>query len=97
MKNVIYFAETGSSPNQKDATNEINLLLIAIEQGHYDILKYLIEIGADVNANANTHFLGEYVYSKQNLIVPIINVIILYNYQFLQAPVTLSKQQKKAG
>jgi ankyrin repeat protein len=64
LKDVIYLIETGSSPNQKDVTNEKNLLLIAIEQEHYDIVKYLFEIGADVNANANTSFLGNYLNCK---------------------------------
>ncbi len=50
MKEVIYFIETGSSPNQKDAKNENYLLHIAARKGHSDIVKYLIERGADVNA-----------------------------------------------
>ncbi len=64
LKDVIYLIETGSSPNQKDATQEKNLLHIAIEGEHYDILKYLFEIGADVNANTNTCFLGKYIFAQ---------------------------------
>jgi ankyrin repeat protein len=67
LKEVIYFIETGSSPNQKDAKmgkRGKSLLLIAMERGHYDIVKYLIEIGADVNANINTRFLGKYLFCK---------------------------------
>jgi ankyrin repeat protein len=60
LNDVIYLVETGSSPNQKDAKMGKNLLIIAIEWEHYDILKYLIEKGADVNANATTRFLGKY-------------------------------------
>jgi ankyrin repeat protein len=50
LKDVIYLIELGSSPNQKDAKNDKFLLHIAARKGHSDIVKYLIERGADVNA-----------------------------------------------
>ena len=53
LKDVIHFIETGSSPNQKDAKDENYLLHIATTRGHSDIVKYLLEKDADVNAKDN--------------------------------------------
>ncbi len=53
LKNVIYLIETGSSPSQRDSKNEENIIHVAAERGHHDIVKYLIGKGADVNATTN--------------------------------------------
>ncbi len=53
LKEVIYHIETGSSPNQKDAKHNQNIIHIAAEGGHSEIVKILIEKGANVNAKDN--------------------------------------------
>jgi ankyrin repeat protein len=50
LKDVIYLIERGSSPDQKDSKGQNYLLHIATKSGHFDIVKCLIEKGAEINA-----------------------------------------------
>jgi ankyrin repeat protein len=63
---VIHHIETGANPNQRNEKNKKTLLYIATELGDYQMVKYLIEKGADINAKSDDQTPLHIAYKKKH-------------------------------
>jgi ankyrin repeat protein len=63
---VIYHIETGANPNQRNEKNKKTLLYIATERGDYQVVKFLIEKGAEINAKSENQTPLHIAYKKEH-------------------------------
>jgi ankyrin repeat protein len=64
---VIYHIESGANPNQKDSKNDKTLLYIATERGYFQLVKYLIKKGAEINLKSDSQTPLHIAYKQEHL------------------------------